>query len=70
MSATEILTQIHSLPPSDYRELMDELREEMWDDQIKADAQSGKLDALWQRAEADLAAGRCRPLDDLIHDRS
>ncbi len=70
MSAAEILTQIRSRPPADYRELMDELREEMWDEQINADAQGGKLDALWRRAEADLAAGRCRPLDDLFNDRS
>lgn len=33
-----------------------------WDAQIEADAQSGKLDALGEKALADHRAGRTRPL--------
>ena len=37
-----------------------------WDRQIKADATAGRLDHLVEEARADLAAGRCRPLEGLI----
>jgi hypothetical protein len=41
----------------------------LWDQQIEADAASGRLDAVWSVAEADIAAGRVRPLDELLDDR-
>jgi hypothetical protein len=40
----------------------DELRAQAWDDQIERDAKSGKLDKLIARANADIAAGRVKPL--------
>jgi hypothetical protein len=33
-----------------------------WDRQIKADAEAGRLDALFREAEDDIATGRVRPL--------
>jgi len=41
---------------------LDELREEMWDRQIEADANTGTLDKLMEEAESEFKAGRCRPL--------
>ena len=33
-----------------------------WDRQIEADALSGKLDRLFDKADRDFEAGRCKPL--------
>lgn len=33
-----------------------------WDLQMQADAASGKLDALWREAEAELLEGKCKSL--------
>lgn len=41
----------------------------LWDRQIEEDAADGRLDAAWSVAEADIAAGRVRPLDDLLDNR-
>jgi hypothetical protein len=40
---------------------VDELREELWDQQIDADAKAGKLDKLMEEAKQDYLAGRCKP---------
>ena len=37
-----------------------------WDRQIKADATAGRLDHLVDEARADIAAGRSRPLEELL----
>ena len=37
-----------------------------WDRQIKADATAGRLDRLVEEGRDDIAAGRCRPLDELL----
>lgn len=39
-----------------------------WDRQIKADATAGRLDHLVEEGRADIAAGRCQPLDKLLAD--
>lgn len=41
-----------------------------WDRQIAADAAAGRLDHLIEEARADIAAGRCRPLEDVLADES
>jgi len=41
---------------------------EKWDRQIEADAKSGKLDLLWERAKADIATGKVKPLDEVLND--
>jgi predicted nucleotidyltransferase len=41
-----------------------------WDRQIAADAAAGRLDHLIEEARADVAAGRCRPLEDVLADES
>jgi len=37
-----------------------------WDRQMEADAAAGRLDHLVAEARSDAAAGRCRPLEDLL----
>lgn len=41
-----------------------------WDRQIAADAAAGRLDHLIEEARADVAAGRCRPLEDMLGEES
>jgi Sec-independent protein translocase protein TatA len=60
----EIESAITKLKPQEIRavgEWLDELREEMWDRQIEADAKAGKLDSLIKKAKADHRAGKTTP---------
>jgi predicted nucleotidyltransferase len=41
-----------------------------WDRQIAADAAAGRLDHLIEEVRADVAAGRCRSLEDVLADES
>lgn len=41
---------------------LDEYKADLWDEQIKADAEAGKLDKLFAEAKAEIAAGKVRPL--------
>jgi hypothetical protein len=64
-TVAEIETAIQKLKPQEIREvghLVDELREDLWDRQIEADAKAGKLDKLMEEAKQDYLAGRCKPL--------
>ena len=59
----EIEAAIVKLKPAEIRAVskwLDELREELWDDQIEADAKSGKLDKLIAKAKADHRAGKSK----------
>ncbi len=61
----KIEQDIASLSKSDLQKLSDWLEEYkagLWDKQIEEDAKSGKLDKLFAEAEADIAAGKIRPL--------
>jgi hypothetical protein len=69
----EIKAAIDRLAPRDYAELMAMLHptaDDEWDRQIAADAAAGRLDHLIEEARADVAAGRCRPLEDVLADES
>jgi hypothetical protein len=70
-SLLEIKAAIERLSPREYAELMAMLHrpvDDEWDRQIAADAAAGRLDHLLAEARADMAAGRCRPLEDLLAD--
>jgi hypothetical protein len=61
----EIEKEIASLAPADLHKLADwiaEYRDELWDRQIKADAEAGKLDRFIAEAKAEVAAGKLRDL--------
>jgi len=61
----EIETAIQKLKPQEIHKVADwlqELREELWDRQIEADAKAGRLDKLMEEAKQDYLADRCKPL--------
>jgi formate dehydrogenase maturation protein FdhE len=67
----EIETAIEQLSPAEFDQLatwIDKLRETDFDHQIEADAKVGRLDVLWAKAEQEIAKGKARPLDELLHD--
>ncbi len=65
MSIKEIEAAIAQLPPDELAQLAAwfvEFHAEAWDEQIEADAKSGKLDRLAREAERDFSDGKCTPL--------
>lgn len=59
----EIEAAIHNLPPDDYRRLAEwfrALEESRWDAQMDEDSSSGRLDFLFEEADAELAQGPVR----------
>lgn len=70
-TVAEIEDAIQQLPSEKAWEVARWLQEYLdarWDKQIEADAKSGALDKLWAKAQADIAAGRVKPLDEVIDD--
>ena len=68
----EIETAIQKLKPQEIREVADwlqELREELWDQQIDANVSAGRLDKLAEQALEDYRAGRTKPLDEILGQR-
>lgn len=66
----EIETAIQKLKPQEIHEVADwlqELREDLWDKQIDADAKAGRLDKLMEEALEDYRAGRTKPLDEILN---
>jgi hypothetical protein len=60
----EIEAAISNLKPKEIEAVADwlaELREKMWDRQIAADAQAGKLNSLIKEAKAGYRAGKATP---------
>jgi hypothetical protein len=60
-----IETQVQQLSPSDFakfRAWFQEYAWQEWDRQIEQDSKSGKLKALAEKALADHAAGRTKPV--------
>ena len=60
----EIEEAIRGLPPADFLELAEWIEKEKsasWVARMQADAEAGKLDFLFEEAEAALAAGSCKP---------
>lgn len=62
-SVVEIESAIANLPKKEFWELaswFDDIKNRTWDEQMKTDAGSGKLDFLFEEAEAERAAGRLK----------
>jgi len=68
-TVAEIQAEIEKLPPAEQRKLAQwfaEIQAGAWDAQIEEDIQAGRLDHLIAQAEADIAAGRTKPLDEVL----
>ncbi len=71
-TAKEIEEAIARLPRKDFWQLTDRLlerREARWDERIAEDARSGRLDALWAKAEKEIDAGATMPLDPFLDNK-
>ncbi|MGB3637698.1 MAG: hypothetical protein WBA39_09000 [Rivularia sp. (in: cyanobacteria)] len=69
MRRTEIEAAITQLSQTEAHQLLNWLQnylDDAWDEKMKADAYSGSLDKLIQRAKADIKANRVKPLDEVI----
>lgn len=65
MSVQELESAITTLSAEElhqFAQWFEEYLASQWDEQIAADAASGKLKALLDEADADYAAGNCTPL--------
>lgn len=65
MSVKEIEIAITQLPPQDLAELMtwlEDFREQVWDEQIEHDLESGRLDVLLAEVDQEYTAGLAKPL--------
>ena len=66
MSVQEIKAAIRALPDTDFQEVsraVDEMEAERFDQALDEAAQSGKLDPWLKRVDADIDAGRVKPLN-------
>jgi hypothetical protein len=71
-TVAEIESAIKKLKPKQVHEIADwlqEFRDQLWDRQIDADAQAGRLDKLAEKALEDYRAGRTKPLDEILDQR-
>jgi len=68
-SASEIQAEIEKLSHTEQRKLAQwfaEMQANAWDAQIEDDIKAGRLDHLIAEAEADIAAGRTKALDEVL----
>lgn len=72
MSLVEIEKALQTLPVEDARKVAGWLQlylDERWDKQIDGDIDAGRLDKLWEKAKTDIAAGRVKPLDEIVNNQ-
>ena len=66
MSVQEIKAAIRALPDADFQEVscaVDEMEAERFDQSLDKAAQSGKFDPWLKKVDADIDAGRVKPLN-------
>jgi hypothetical protein len=71
MSVQEIKAAIRALPDADFQEVsraVDEMESERFDQALDHAAQSGKFDSWLKKVDADIDAGRMKPLNEVIDD--
>ena len=71
-TVVEIEKALRTLPVEDARKVAGWLQnylDETWDRQMEGDIAAGRLDKLWEKAKTDIAAGRVKPLDEIINDQ-
>ncbi len=71
----EIADQVKALPEKELDEFLSWLTDyelahpDRWDKEMERDSQpGGRLDAVLNRVRGDIAAGRTRPLDEVVND--
>jgi hypothetical protein len=72
MSKAEILEAIAKLAPEEREEIrhkLDELDGDAWDQQIEADAKSGKLDSIYDQLKEEDNNEPVAPLDEFLDDK-
>ena len=62
----EAITRLSAVEQRQLAQWFEEALEQAWDNQIEADVAAGRLDHLIARAETDIAAGRVKPLDEVL----
>lgn len=70
-TVTEIREAIRKLPPKEAWKLAEDLREyldALWDKQFEEDVKAGRLNDLIAQAREDHAAGKTRPMDEILRD--
>src|SRR5882757_9885868 len=73
MSVQEITAAIRALPDVDFQEVsraVDEMEAERFDHALHQAAQSGKFDPWLKKVDADIDAGRVKPLNEVFDDAS
>ena len=68
-TVAKIQAEIEELTHAEQRELAQwfaKMQADAWDAQIEEDIQAGRVDHLISQAEADIAAGRTKPLDEVL----
>ena len=71
----KIAEQVKALPDKEFDEFLSWLADyqmehfDPWDEELAHDSQAGgRLDSVLNRVRDDIAAGRTKPLDQVIHD--
>lgn len=67
----KIKAAISALPDADFREVsqaVDEMEAERFDCALREAAQSGKLEMWLKRVDAEIDAGRVKPLGEVVND--
>jgi hypothetical protein len=71
-SVDEIISAVRDLSEDQKGKFLERLAEidfdDDWDRQIEADVKAGRLDHLLAQAEADIAAGRTKPLEQVLNE--
>jgi len=65
----EVITRLSAAEQRQLARWFEEALEDAWDNQIDEDIKAGRLNDLIAQAEADIAAGRVKPLDEILGDR-
>ena len=71
-TVSELQEAITRLSAAEQRQLarwFEEALEDAWNNQIEEDIKAGRLNDLIAQAEADIAAGRVKPLGEVLGDR-
>lgn len=69
-TVAEIEAAIRQLPEDEARQLsawLVDYLDDAWDAQMQADVEAGRLDGLIAKAEAEIAAGKVRDLDEVLN---